>query len=67
MSQTTVPYIDSQPVAPQGGSWLSGVGLYHKGASGFGGYIGAMVSTYDLSRHLVPKKLNDNDAYSLEQ
>ena len=67
VSQTTVPYIDSQPVAPQVGSWLSGVGLYHKGASGFGGYIGAMVSTYDLSRHLVPKKLNDNDAYSLEQ
>ena len=67
VSQTTVPYIDAQPVAPQVGSWLSGVGLYHKGASGYGGYIGAMVSTYDLSRHLVPKKLNENDAYSLEQ
>ena len=55
VSQTTIPYIDSQLVAPQAGSWLSGVGLYHKGAYGYGGYVGAMVSTYDLSHHLVPK------------
>ena len=66
MSQTTIPYIDSQPVSPEVASWLSGVGLYHKGAIGYGGYVGISVSTYDLSRHLVAKKLNAKDAYSYE-
>ena len=59
VSQTTIPYIDSQPVAPQIGSWLSGVGLYHKGTSGSGGYVGAMIKTYDISRHLVSKKRDE--------
>ena len=59
VSQTTIPYIDSQPVAPQVGSWLSGVGLYHKGTSGSGGYVGAMIKTYDISRHLVSKKRDE--------
>ena len=30
VSQTTVPFIDAQPVAPQPASWLGGAGLYHK-------------------------------------
>jgi len=32
--QTTIPYIDAQPVNPRDGVWLSGVGLYHKGHPG---------------------------------
>lgn len=60
VSQTTIPYIDSQPVAPKAPSWLSAIGLYHKGAVGYGGYIGLKVSTYDFSRHFVPKKLDKN-------
>ena len=32
--QTTIPYIDAQPVSPRDGVWLSGVGLYHKGHPG---------------------------------
>ncbi len=32
--QTTIPYIDAQPVIPRDGIWLSGVGLYHKGHPG---------------------------------
>ena len=28
---------------------------------GYGGYVGAMVTTYDISRHLVPRKLNLKD------
>ena len=66
VSQTTIPYIDSQPVAPQVASWISGVGLYHKGTPGFGGYVGVMIKTYDLSRHLVPKKLNEKETYILQ-
>ena len=30
VSQTTIPYIDSQPVSPSPATWLSGAGLYHK-------------------------------------
>ena len=32
--QSTVPYIDGQPVTPREGVWLAGVGLYHKGHPG---------------------------------
>ena len=30
VSQTTVPFIDAQPVAPTPATWLGGAGLYHK-------------------------------------
>jgi len=54
VSQTTVPYIDAQPVAPQPATWLAGAGLYHKGRIGYGGFVGFKISTYDFSRHLIP-------------
>ena len=52
--QTTVPFIDVQHVAPKTGTWLSGIGLYHKGSLGYGGYIGLSVQTFDFSRHIIP-------------
>ena len=67
VSQTTVPYIDAQPVAPQAASWLSGVGLYHKGTPGYGGYVGVMIKTYDSARHLIPKKINNKEKYILSK
>jgi len=54
VSQTTIPFIDSQPVAPSPATWLSGAGLYHKGRVGFGGFVGLRVDTFDFSRHLMP-------------
>ena len=30
VSQTTIPFIDAQPVSPQPATWLGGAGLYHK-------------------------------------
>jgi len=54
VSQTTVPFIDAQPVAPKPATWLAGAGLYHKGRVGYGGFVGFKVSTYDFSRHLIP-------------
>jgi len=54
VSQTTIPFIDAQPVAPQPASWLGGAGLYHKGRVGYGGFVGLKVSTYDFSRHIIP-------------
>ncbi len=52
--QTTVPFIDAQTVSPRSGSWLAGVGFYHKGRIGYGGFVGVSVKTYDFSRHLLP-------------
>ena len=52
--QTTVPFIDVQDVAPKAATWLSGVGTYHKGNMGYGGYIGLSVQSYDFSRHMIP-------------
>ena len=30
VGQTTVPYLDAQPVSPKPATWLAGAGLYHK-------------------------------------
>jgi len=54
VSQTTVPFIDSQDVAPTPATWLAGAGLYHKGRVGYGGFVGLKVLNYDFARHLVP-------------
>ena len=35
--------------------------LFSPFSIGYGGYVGAMVTTYDISRHLVPRKLNLKD------
>ena len=56
-AQTTIPYIDSQKVAPQSGVWLTGLGLYHKGTIGYGGFVGFLVKTLDFSSHLLPSSL----------
>jgi len=56
VSQTTIPYIDTQPVSPRPSSWLGGAGLYHKGQVGYGGFLGLSVSSYDVSRHLVAEQ-----------
>jgi hypothetical protein len=53
--QTTIPYIDAQPVTSRDGTWLSGIGLYHKGYPGYGGYVGLTTLTYDFEKHLSPK------------
>lgn len=72
--QTTIPFIDAQPVTTTTGSWLSGVGLYHKGKIGYGGYVGAMIKTFDFSRHLLPdmkkrsgKEMKEALKYDFEQ
>jgi len=56
VSQTTIPFIDGQPVSPSPATWLAGAGIYHKGRIGFGGFIGISVETYDFSRHLISNK-----------
>ena len=48
-AQTTIPYIDAQNVSPVSGVWITGIGLYHKGYVGYGGYVGFMTKTFSFS------------------
>lgn len=52
VAQTTLPFIDIQPVSPKPGVPLSGVGIYFKGTENFAGFIGVNVFTYDFSKDL---------------
>lgn len=52
VAQTTIPFIDIQPVTTNPPFPLSGAGIYHKGRSGFGGYIAPKIMTYDFTSHL---------------
>ena len=49
--QTTLPLLDSQPVAPRPAAWLSGVGLFHKGegSGGSGGFLALSVRVANLA------------------
>ncbi|CAK1579900.1 unnamed protein product [Parnassius mnemosyne] len=52
-AQSTVPFIDIQPLQPMKGTALSsGAGLMHRGAPGSGGFIAVKLFTYDYSRHV---------------
>ncbi|XP_044261295.1 uncharacterized protein LOC123009206 isoform X2 [Tribolium madens] len=50
--QTTVPFFDAQPVNSTIPTPLSGVGLFHKGRKGSGGFITPKIFTYDFSKHV---------------
>lgn len=52
VSQTTIPYIDTQLVEPMNPAPLAGVGIYYKGSDGFGGYIAPYLTTYDYLAHI---------------
>lgn len=52
VAQTTLPFIDIQPVAPYPGTPLSGVGIYFKGTKKYSGYVGPNVFTYDSSQDI---------------
>ncbi|XP_060651515.1 uncharacterized protein LOC132788200 [Drosophila nasuta] len=58
-SQTTIPFIDIQEVEFKPPVPLAGIGIHHRGyeyesrfASGFGGFVGPKIVSYDLSPHL---------------
>ncbi|XP_022233409.2 uncharacterized protein LOC111081610 [Drosophila obscura] len=52
VSQNTVPFIDVQEVVPHPAVPLAGLGIYHKGRPGFGGFLAPKVVTYDYSQYL---------------
>lgn len=54
VSQTTVPFLDAQPVAPQPSNWLTGLGIYHKGQPGYGGFLAFRIATLNVSDYMLP-------------
>ncbi|XP_071446965.1 uncharacterized protein [Hetaerina americana] len=57
VAQTTVPFLDAQPVVPDPPSLLVGAGIFYKGKRNCGGFIAPKVITYDYSKHLHLKDL----------
>ncbi|XP_061390164.1 uncharacterized protein LOC133325407 [Musca vetustissima] len=51
-SQSTVPFIDTQHVVSMPPVPLAGVGIYHKGRPGYGGFIAPKLMTYDFTPHI---------------
>lgn len=52
VAQLTVPFFDSQTVAPAPGTWLSGIELFHKGQPGSGGFLAMKVMNYDMTLYM---------------
>lgn len=52
VAQTTLPFIDIQPVTPSKGIPLSGVGIYFKGSNNYAGFIGTSIFTYNFTDYL---------------
>lgn len=50
--QTTIPFIDIQPVEPKPPAPLSGAGIYHKGRDGYGGFVSLKLITYNFESQL---------------
>ena len=66
VSQTTIPFIDTQSVVPSPPTWLTGVGIYHKGRSGYGGFVAPRVftkSVIDLMRSQFDEEDGDDADY----
>ncbi|KAK0072020.1 hypothetical protein PV326_000541, partial [Microctonus aethiopoides] len=54
----TVPFFDAQSVETIPEFPLSGIGLFHRGLDGFGGYIAPRLHTYNVSR-VIEASFND--------
>uniref|UniRef100_T1GH18 Uncharacterized protein n=1 Tax=Megaselia scalaris TaxID=36166 RepID=T1GH18_MEGSC len=57
-AQTTVPFIDIQEVVSRPPVPLSGLGIYHKGRNGFGGFLAPKLITYDFTSHITVPQTN---------
>ncbi|XP_063233329.1 uncharacterized protein LOC134537042 isoform X1 [Bacillus rossius redtenbacheri] len=58
-AQTTVPFLDAQPVSSNPPTLLAGAGIYHKGQRGYGGFVAPKVFTYDYAPHISAKFPSD--------
>ncbi|KAI4500300.1 hypothetical protein M0802_004717 [Mischocyttarus mexicanus] len=51
-AQSTIPFLDIQPVEPKPPIPLAGAGIFHKGRSGSGGFLTLKLLTYNFAPHL---------------
>ncbi|KAK0174921.1 hypothetical protein PV327_010628 [Microctonus hyperodae] len=52
VGQSTIPFFDAQPVDGPVSVPLSGIGLFFKGPSGFGGYLALKTISFDFTNEL---------------
>ncbi|XP_065363768.1 uncharacterized protein LOC135957041 [Calliphora vicina] len=52
VAQTNVPFIDIQKVESKPPVPLAGIGIYHKGRNGYGGFLAPKIMTYDFAPHI---------------
>lgn len=52
VGQSTIPFFDAQPVDGSISVPLSGIGLFYKGPSGFGGYLALKTFSIDFTNEL---------------
>ncbi|KAG7208962.1 hypothetical protein KM043_015131 [Ampulex compressa] len=51
-AQSTIPFLDIQPVEPKPPVPIAGAGVYHKGRAGSGGFVALKLITYNFAPHL---------------
>ncbi|XP_015175456.1 PREDICTED: uncharacterized protein LOC107065888 isoform X1 [Polistes dominula] len=51
-AQSTVPFLDAQPVEPIPPVPIAGAGIFHKGRPGSGGFLSLKLITYNFAPHL---------------
>ncbi|EGI67358.1 hypothetical protein G5I_04001 [Acromyrmex echinatior] len=51
-AQSTIPFLDIQPIIPNPPMPLAGAGIFHKGRKGSGGFVALKLTTYDFAPHL---------------
>lgn len=61
VGQTTVPFIDAQDVISRVPVALGGAGIYHKGKTLYGGFIGLKLITYDFQPHVISPEPSDDE------
>lgn len=65
VSQNTVPFIEITPVSAQPPTWLTGIGVYHKGQPGYGGFVAFRIATINYTDYMaIPSK---NFSYTPEE
>ncbi|XP_041782486.1 uncharacterized protein LOC121599056 isoform X1 [Anopheles merus] len=51
-AQTTIPFLDAQPVSPVRPTPLAGAGLMYKGVPKYGGFVAPKIMTYNFGAHI---------------
>lgn len=64
--QSTIPFIDIQPIEPKPPVPICGAGIFHKGKDGYGGFVSLKLITYNFAPHVHPLPSLHKVAFSNE-